>query len=170
MPSKKIVILISIIFIFSASGCTIVKNDSGLTPKISPTSTPKAENKISSEDERDNRRISDIMKISAALERYAKNNNGQYPKVDGAEKISDESSGVFQLMETGGFLYQPIKDPKPDKYYYSYKSDGEAYELTAVLENKDGGRCAMAGNYCIYKFTKGEIGKVAPATPIPDNE
>lgn len=168
MFSKKTSILILTILIFSASGCTIVKNNSGSLAK--PAMTPEAEKKISPEDERDNRRISDIMKFSAALERYAKNNNGQYPKVDGAEKISDEASGVFQIMKAGGYIFQPIKDPKPDKYYYGYKSDGRSYELAAVLENQEGGRCAMAGNYCIYKFTKGEIGEVAPAIPVPDNE
>lgn len=165
MLYKKISILFLIIFIISASGCTIVKNDFGSMLKASPVPTPAAEKKISPEDERDNHRISDIMNISTALEQYAKSNNGQYPKAENSEKISDESSSVFQTMNAGGFLYQPIKDPVPDKYYYGYKSDGQAYEITAVLENNESGLCVMAGSYCIYKFKKGEIDAEIEPTP-----
>lgn len=164
MDIKEITILILTVLIFGTTGCTIVKNDSGSLAKASPTPAPEAEKKISPEDERDNHRISDVMNISAALESYAVKNNAQYPKTDGSEKISDEASDVFQAMKASGFLFQPIKDPVPDKYYYGYKSDGQAYELTAVLENKEGGRCAMAGNYCIYKFKKGEM----EAAPTPE--
>ncbi len=177
MLSKRITIFILIIFIFSVSGCTIVKNDSG-SSKASPTPSalsgvegmPEPEKKLSPEDDRDNHRISDIVNISMAIESYAKGNNGQYPKTEGSEKISDEASNVFQAMKAGGFLYQPIKDPVPDKYYYGYKSDGQAYEITAVLENKNGGRCTMAGNYCIYKFKKGEFGTDIQSTPAVVNE
>lgn len=163
MIRKKTSLLILMIFIFNVSGCTIVKNDSLNLPKPSPTLTP--EKKISPEDERDNHRISDIMNISTALEQYAKSNNGQYPKAEKSEKISDESSSVFQAMNAGSFLYQSIKDPLPDKYYYGYKSDGQAYEITAVLENKESGLCVIAGSYCIYKFKKGEIGAEIEPTP-----
>jgi len=159
MIVKEISLLILIIFVFGASGCTIVKNDSLDLPKQTPTPTP--EKKISPEEDRDNHRISDIINLSTALERYANSNGGQYPKTEGAEKISDETSNVFKAMYDGGFLFKPIKDPLPDKYDYGYKSDGQAYEITAVLEDKDGGRCEMAGNYCIYKFGKGEVGSLS---------
>ncbi len=164
MNIKKSIILVLIISAFGAAGCTIVKNKTEEPPKVSPTPTPEAEKKISPEDDRDNQRINDIMNISAALESYASSNvktEGPYPETKGVEKISDESSAVFKQLNQDGYLKQILKDPLPDKYYYGYSSDGFAYELTAVLENKASGLCIMAGNYCIYKFTKGKIG-IAP--------
>lgn len=165
MFAKKISILILVVLTFGASGCAIVKNNSGSSPVTVPVPTPETRNKISPEENRDNHRVSDITNISIALELYAASNNGRYPKTESAEKISDEASNVFKTMKAGGFLFQPIKDPMPDKYYYGYKSDGQAYEITAVFENKNGGRCEMAGSYCIYKFKKGEIGAVLTPTP-----
>lgn len=154
--TKLIIVPLFLIFSANVSGCAIVSKKPEAFPKLSPTPTPMADKKVSAEDNRDNDRINDIMAISLALEQYANNHGGQYPQTVSAEKISDETSNVFQILKAGGYFLQLINDPLPDKFYYGYNSDGQSYEITAVLENQSGGRCVIEGNYCLYKFKKGE--------------
>ena len=42
------------------------------------------------------------------------------------------------------------KDPKHPQKYYGYKSDGESYELTCVLDNSEDSEATKVGNLNLY--------------------
>jgi len=102
---------------------------------------------------RDDRRIINLDFYSQALDNYLINND-KYPIAETTEKISEESSNIFQILSKGGFLTESYKDPSGGDKYYGYKSDGVSYELTAVLEDSKDSRCSIKGNYCIYRLKK----------------
>ncbi len=111
---------------------------------------------------RDTQRMENIVKIKEALDNYAKENKGFYPKTEGAEKISDAVSSSFLALQNGNYISKLYVDPLPDKYFYGYFSDGKSYELTTVLE-KQKDKCVQEGDVCVYRlsgtyvFTEEEI-------------
>ncbi len=102
---------------------------------------------------RDDRRIINLDFYSQALEDYLRDNE-KYPVAKETEKISDENSNIFQLLKNGGYLSGSYKDPSGSDKYYGYKSNGESFELSAVLEDNKDSRCNIEGNYCIYRLKK----------------
>lgn len=102
---------------------------------------------------RDDRRIINLDFYSQAMEDYLRNNE-KYPIAEETEKISDDSSNIFQLLKNGGYLIESYKDPSGNDKYYGYISDGVSYELSAVLEDNKDSRCKVEGNYCIYRLKK----------------
>jgi len=150
MDTKKTAIAILIILTLVIGGYFVWKNYLSPSSDV-PVTTP--ETQISPEDARDNQRIMDMDNLREAIESYMANNSGQFPVADEQEKISNEESNIFKTLKAGRYLTQPIKDPAPDKYYYGYRSDGQSYELTAVLENKLSDKCEITNsNLCLYKI------------------
>lgn len=105
--------------------------------------------------ERDGKRIDDISALSGVLEKYAGEHDGRYPVSSGIEKISDEWSAVYKALVQDIKPERSFSDPIPGKYYYGYRSDGETYDLTAVLENQKDTRCNMEGDLCIHRVHGG---------------
>ncbi len=154
MDIKRIFIIISFVLFFAVGGYFIWKSFSGsaVAPGFFPSPVP-ADN-ISPEDARDDQRISDILYLSEIIDNYNFDHKGNIFITDKGQKISDEGSAIFRELKDNGYLSKALKDPLPDKYYYGYYSDAYMYALTAVLENKNSGKCEIIGDLCIYKVTK----------------
>jgi len=107
---------------------------------------------------RDTTRKSDLGQYKLALEAYASNNNGLYPK-NTYNGNSQSTSGIF--AGTGPiiteYLPKEINDPAPTatySYHYYGAADGIIYKLYAALET---------GGYWILCST-GQAGKSATVT------
>lgn len=105
-------------------------------------------------DDRDNQRVKDLAEISAAIDEFAKFNKGIFPETGGYEKISEEDNYVFKLLRRNGYLKKIYKDPLSGSYFYGYKSNGNSYELTASLEDREDVRCVRSGELCIFIIKK----------------
>jgi len=104
-------------------------------------------------------RKSELDYINSKLISYFDDHNSTYPKTgDKMVKLNDTSSAVYKELVPEYLTDDFLKDPNDPNAYYGYKSvDGKDFELTAVLENKDDDKCAMAGNICIYKMTSSGV-------------
>lgn len=54
------------------------------------------------------------------------------------------------------------KDPQEPTYYYGYRSDGQTYELTSILENGNDPEAISISGFFIYKIT-------SPKQELPDS-
>jgi len=103
----------------------------------------------------DSKRKGDLLNlIHGALEKYYEENN-QYPINNGLEKTSDKNCVLWDALI-------PVKipvDPLDPEFYYTYKSDGQSYELVARLENLEDDNCVMENGICLYKCQDGICGK-----------
>jgi len=162
MKPTRVLIVILIIAVIGTGAYVAWKNYSKQNDKIEVSNNKQSvvDEEAVKRTNRDNRRIADLNIIGRALVDYARDNNNQYPKTNGTEKISNENSLSFKTLKDGGYLGQLYQDPIPDKYYYGYKSDGLRFDLTAVLEDKSDSRCSIKGNFCIYKFTSEEAAMI----------
>jgi hypothetical protein len=104
------------------------------------------------EGKRDEQRMEDVAKIKEALENYAREKKGSYPKTEGPEKISDSNSSSFLALRNGNYISRLYADPLPDKYSYNYASDGRSYEVSAILE-KQKDKCVPEGDVCVYRLS-----------------
>lgn len=65
---------------------------------------------------RDGRRRADLNKLSGALEQWANNHNGLYPKMNSMEWSTDGQSGAF--VSEGYFNAPTYNDPKSNSNHY----------------------------------------------------
>jgi hypothetical protein len=155
MDNKKSVVAVLVILTFLLVGVLALKSFVGSKPAVnnSPSNFPVQDIVLSPEDTRDEQRIKDLIILSEKID-INNADRGNYAFVaNDWQNISDEESGIFRELQETGNLENPLKDPSQDKYY-SYWSDGNAYELRATLENKNSGKCEMSGELCIYKIRK----------------
>lgn len=119
------------------------------------TSKKASNNETLSEIERrDEQRISDLDSVSLMLWHY-KERNGIYPTSSSVVDLSKDKV-VATWIESANDGKKIPTDPM-GKYYYGYKSDGETYELSAVLEDKNDKRCVVEGSFCIYRFKQVKV-------------
>jgi len=155
MDNKKIIMAVLVILVFILAGVLAWKSFFGLAPGgvSSALVSPVQNIVLSPEDTRDEQRIKDLLILSEKID-INNTDRGNYAFIANEwQNISDEKSGIFRELQDTGNLENPLKDPSPDKYY-SYWSDGNAYELRAILENKNSDKCELSGELCIYKIRK----------------
>ncbi len=99
----------------------------------------------------DQTRKADLAKIKEALVKYFADNN-QFPLATTGVKTSDPAS-ILALALVPKYLDKLPDDPLAPQYYYSYKSDGQSFELTCVLEDKTDPEGVNVGQFYIYKLT-----------------
>ena len=103
---------------------------------------------------RDTERKRDLSNLAYTLEKHYKENN-QYPVSNGLEKTNDKNCVLWDALI-------PVKIPVDlldPEFYYTYKSDGQSYELVARLENLEDEDCVMENDICLYKCKDGVCGK-----------
>ena len=86
-------------------------------------------------EERNVRRLSDLRKISQALDRYY-NDHATYPEAVVASELNLSGNPVEQALVPVYLDTLPV-DPMSETYYYGYRSFGQQFELTGVIENED---------------------------------
>jgi len=114
----------------------------------SPTTTPSSEVVTNANDRT---RKADLAKIKDGLEKYFVAEN-KFPATSAAIKTSD-SSNILEQTLVPKYLDKLPLDPLTPKYYYSYQSDGQTFQLTCVLEDKTDPEGTSVGQYYIYKLT-----------------
>ena len=103
----------------------------------------------------DSKRKGDLLNlIHGALEKYYEENN-HYPVNKGLEKTNDKNCVLWNVFDP---IEIPI-DPLNPEFYYTYKSDGQSYELVARLENLEDENCVIENDICLYKCKDGVCGK-----------
>lgn len=99
----------------------------------------------------DAQRKKDLATLKAALKNYFADNS-KYPEATTEIKTSDQSSVLAQDLVPAYIAALP-DDPLAPKYYYSYKSDGQTFELSCVLEDMTDTSGTIRGNLNIYTMT-----------------
>jgi len=99
----------------------------------------------------DAQRKKDLATLKAALKNYFADNS-KYPEAATEIKTSDQSSVLAQDLVPAYIAALP-DDPLAPKYYYSYKSDGQTFELSCVLEDMTDTSGTIHGNLNIYTLT-----------------
>ncbi|MFA6097480.1 MAG: hypothetical protein WC788_07685 [Candidatus Paceibacterota bacterium] len=165
MDIKKGVIAVLIISIISISGNLSWRIFSGPTTLRLSSSSPLLliiDDSLE-QNARDDQRVRDILLLSEKI--FASNTKlGGYAFVASEwQNISVEENPLVLELENNGYIEMALKDPQPDKYY-SYRSDGYTYELRAVLENKNSGKCEVLEDQCFYTVKKEMI-----SPPVEDN-
>ncbi len=95
-------------------------------------------------------RKADLANIKTALDNY-KATNGSYPVSQTLTKTSDANTPLSVLVPD--YLSKLPLDPNTPTYYYGYKSDGNTFELTCVLDDSTDSQGAQIGSFYIYKLT-----------------
>ncbi|MFZ2969827.1 MAG: hypothetical protein WA063_01640 [Minisyncoccia bacterium] len=105
-------------------------------------------NKIDRAD--DAKRKADLINIRFALEFYF-SENGNYPISTSAVKLNDPSSTAYKEIIKYAKDPSNLKDPE---FYYSYKSDGKSFEISARLESDRDSECKISdAGICIYRIS-----------------
>lgn len=99
----------------------------------------------------DQRRKADLAKIKEALTKYFADND-QFPLAITGVKTADQTTVLYQAL-VPKYLEKLPDDPLAPQYYYGYKSDGQTFELTCVLEDKTDPEGTLIGQLYIYKLT-----------------
>lgn len=95
-------------------------------------------------------RKADLANIKTALDNY-KTANGSYPVSLTVTKTDAADTPLNVLVPD--YLSKLPLDPNTPTYYYGYKSDGNTFELTCVLDDSTDSQGAQAGSFYIYKLT-----------------
>ncbi len=104
----------------------------------------------------DVKRKSNLREIVVALMMYF-DDNGKYPSSVDSVKLNDENPAVYKKL-LAYLTEESLRDPKCPEFYYTYKSDGSFYELSARLENLEDKECKIINNLCIYTIdSKGNL-------------
>jgi len=106
----------------------------------------------------DSKRIADLNALSFGLEMYYLKNNS-YPVSRTLIRTNEKESVLYKSLEEYGYIPpdgMPV-DPKDPEFFYGYKSDGQNYELTAVLEDQTNPECVMEGELCIFRIKNGKV-------------
>ena len=101
---------------------------------------------------RDATRKTDLASISAALKLYHQD-NGQYP-IAATNERTDSANSVLASALVDKYLSSIPKDPQTPDHYYGYKSDGESFQLSCILENTSDSAGKKVGNLFLYIMTK----------------
>lgn len=127
-----------------------------ISPAISPIVSPQASSSAEiTSNINDETRKKDLANIKSALKKYY-NDHSEYPKTTGVIKTSDKSTAFFQALYPQ-YITSLIDDPLSPQYYYGYQSDGQTFELTAVLEDKSDPSGVLTGPYNLYKLTNSSV-------------
>jgi hypothetical protein len=157
MDNKKSIAAVLVILIFVLVGVLALKSfyEPASQPGLFNSSATSLVNSVAEQDIRDEQRIKDIAYLSKQIEAYTNTELGGLIFVAVEEQnISDENSPIFLTLKNYGYLDKVLQDPQADKYHYSYRTEGSAYELRAVLENKNSGKCEIKGGLCLYLVKK----------------
>lgn len=130
------------------------------SPKTSPTISPAISPQVTTSpivisNVNDETRKKDLANIKTALEKYYAA-NAKYPESPTVIKTSDSSNVLVESLAPTYLDILP-DDPMAPEYYYGYKSDGETFELTCVLEDKSDSSGTLTGSYNIYKITDSSV-------------
>ncbi len=98
--------------------------------------------------ERDKIRKEDLTQIQSALEAYRQEND-QYPPADELDKITDENSGVANVLVPTHISEIP-KNPLFDRYYYGYQTTEDGYSLSSVIENEKDPDATEVNGFYLY--------------------
>ena len=176
---KWLVFLVLLVLVFAI--CVFLFKDKVFTSQIENKNVTFDENAVLSEDSKKNletdypekeentepvdfildklakandlERKSDLREIIIALVMYF-NDNDKYPLSDDAIKLNDKNSAIYKEF----LIYlteESLKDPKDPEFYYTYRSNGYFYELSARLENLGDKECKIINNLCIYTIDSG---------------
>ena len=119
------------------------------TISVSPTASPTFETSPQiTTNINDQTRKSDLSSIKTSLELYYADNN-QFPESQTIIKTSDTGTLLAQAL-VPKYLNRLPDDPLAPQFYYGYKSDGQTFELTCVLEDKTDPEGTLVGQYYIY--------------------
>lgn len=121
---------------------------SSVLPTTSPglDSSPRVTTNVN-----DETRKNDLASIKDALKKYFAV-KAEYPVSATLVKTSDSNSVLSQAI-VPTYLESLPKDPLTPNFYYGYKSDGQTFEITAVLEDKSDSSGKIIGSLNIYKVT-----------------
>jgi len=165
---KVLLTLTSVVFL---SGCFNVGVNpvESLQQKIFDTITEKPLKAL--ENERvviqDNKRISDGDSIRMAAEIYFLD-HATYPTLEGegVAQSNAETWGKFEaILQAAGILTSGVPvDPLHPEKFYQYKSDGDSFTITVLLENQSNdcvmieeGGCRLAFNDGGHIYTEEEM-------------
>lgn len=105
---------------------------------------------------RDQERKADLAKIKEALGKYYTDKKA-YPVSPTSIAINRDELLTKELVKND-YLKELPSDPMAEKdlgYYYGYRSeDGQSFELTCLLENKDDPEGKQLGSYWLYTLTQ----------------
>lgn len=96
--------------------------------------------------QRDQQRVSDLSAIQNQLESRYLTNSG-YPTSAEVSRLDDPTTAVAVAIGT-------YTDPTPEQYYYGYRSDGQTYTLSAVIEDSTLTTCTPTGPICLYTIER----------------
>ncbi|MCL5407508.1 MAG: type II secretion system protein GspG [Patescibacteria group bacterium] len=125
---------------------------SSVLPTASPTASSSSETTVNINDQT---RKKDLANLKDALKKYYAV-KAEYPVSTDQIKTSDQTSILAQALAPT-YLQSLPNDPSAPKFYYGYKSDGQNFELTAVLEDKSDSTGTLTGSYNIYKVTNSSL-------------
>lgn len=117
---------------------------------LSPSSSPQTTANVN-----DETRKKDLANIKNALKKYY-DQKSVYPVSLTIVKTSDQNGSLY-LALVPGYIESLPDDPTAPSLYYGYKSDGQTFELTAVLEDKSDAAGTMTNGYNLYKITNASI-------------
>lgn len=129
-----------------------------VSPRISPEFTPGASPETSPQvtsNVNDETRKKDLANIKNGLKKYF-NDKASYPVSSAAVKTSDQTSPLYQAL-VPTYIESLPNDPLAPSFYYGYKSDGQSFEITCVLEDKSDPSGSLMGGLNIYKVTNTSI-------------
>jgi hypothetical protein len=113
-------------------------------------STPPSTTKYSAELlARDTQRKADLRSIQSALAEYY-SKFGYYPSTSDKLIETRTRNNILTKALIPDFLSALPVDPWTDKYYYGYKSNGTAYELSAVLGNNEDAEGTKIGEINLF--------------------
>jgi len=119
---------------------------------VSPTATTSPEITANINDQT---RKKDLTNLKNALKKYFAEKS-QYPQSTTIIKTSDSANVLAQAL-VPTYLEKLPDDPTAPQYYYGYKSDGQTFELTCILEDKSDVAGVPVGSLNIYKITESSV-------------
>ena len=119
---------------------------------------PYSTSELAQQKVRDAERKIYLIELTKALKAYYEKNN-QYPISKGLETTNNDLCVLKKLVPDYYIFELPIDSLDPE-FYYTYKSDGQSYELVARLENLEDEECVVENGICLYSLSGG--------SPAPD--
>jgi len=145
------VIIAGSVVILALAGWIYYHNYYKQKPKATEQPKETIEFELSVEEGRDRTRKQDLSKIQSALAQFYQKNQ-KYPQALEVSKTNQVDNILEQELVPAGFIETLPKDPLDPTYYYGYKSDGQTYELTSVMENGNDPEATRVGDFYIYKI------------------
>ena len=101
----------------------------------------------------DTQRVTDLNSIASALEAYKKV-YGLYPIARELSKSTTTNNVLSSNIVDEGFLSALPQDPAGGSYYYGYKSDGQGYTLTSIIEDATFEGAKQGNGFYYQELTK----------------